>query len=177
MKTALVGGGAYIAARVAEEAAVRVLLDPVVDNWWEKRPAPLVTPPRMGKRDILERASPRQARALALLEAGEALDDDILGRTTITHRRRGKRVMERQGEGIALWPGWGGESIPMDDQPDGEYGAWAARQLDEAELLGEPVLDKVSAKVMTTDGGWKWHDYSRLRIPAGRAVYSVTEKV
>jgi|DEB0MinimDraft_12_1074336.scaffolds.fasta_scaffold252701_1 hypothetical protein len=84
---------------------------------------------------------------MAALDAGEVLDDDVLSRATITHVRRGKRWMEKQGGAISLWPGWGATEVPMEDQPDGEYGAWAARQLDEAALLGEPVLDRVSAKV------------------------------
>jgi|DEB0MinimDraft_3_1074331.scaffolds.fasta_scaffold30215_4 hypothetical protein len=56
VRTAIVGAAVYVGARAVEEVVIKTLVDPVVDQWWKQRPPPLVSPPCMGKRDILERA-------------------------------------------------------------------------------------------------------------------------
>lgn len=137
--------------------------------WWKQRAEPLKRPMEM------YRGSERQRRAAILLARGMDLDDDILSRTTVTYTRKGKRWMEKQGERISIWPGWSATDIPMEDQPDEVFGRWAARELDAAAYIGEPILDRVGAAVKQSDGTFKDLVYTRLLVPTKNAVYSVTE--
>lgn len=164
--------GGYVLARGSEEAAVRAV-EHTVEKWWETpvRPAPLTV------KLPLSRASERQRRALRLLGKGKGLDDDILSRATITYTKKRRRWMERQGHGISIWPGWSATDIPMEEQPDEEFGRWAARELDMAALAGEPMFHKVGAVVKQKDGEDRDLVYTRLMVPTRNAVVSVTEKV
>lgn len=172
----LVGAGIYVGGLATDQAIERTVLDPILEE--ERKPRSFVSTNLSAER-FAKMASREQRAALATWQVGTEMPRLVLARCTRTYMGKDhRRWMAQQGSGIRQWDGfWRVRDIPMDEQPDAEYGAWSADRLNRCDLTGEPVFQIVRG-IVSSDGEEKVQRYTALLLPDGKGgVDSVTEKL
>lgn len=132
----------------------------------------------------------RRFRALATQEQKTALAcwrekivtmPALVGRRTSTTYRGadGRQWIKHQGAAITLWRGFSGREmdIPMTEQPDPAYGAWAERRMLACAMAAEPRFQRCRGFIWR-DGAPVLTEYTALLLPYdGGVVKSVTARV
>lgn len=172
----VVSSAAGFGSWAVSEAASRVVLDPIVEDRRVPRSFASTT---LSPARFAAQASVEQQAALAFWQIDrQDLPQLVEDRCTRTYRGSdGRRWMKSQGGEIRLWEGFFRvRDIPMEEQPDGEYGAWAASRLDACELRGEPVFEVCRGMVRDKDGNERVQRYTAILLPYGSDVVSVTAR-
>lgn len=171
--------GMFAAGLLADQAFEITAVDPIKEHF---APDPRsMTYTNLAPERFASMASVEMQGALMCWQQGRSDYQQIIAqRCTQTYRGEdGRRWMKSQGEGIRLF---GREplrmtDIPLVEQPDREYAAWAEERLDRCELGDQPLFQKCRG-VVRTDDGPVVQTYLALLLPRkGGAVDSVTMKV
>lgn len=157
-------GASAIAMKVADVALDKLVVDPLLDRKMVETYR--ATPLSMAR--LATHGGPIQHAALDAWKLRTPLPWFARTRSTMTYRGPdGGQWIDWQGEeaSLLLWgrehPRW----MPMRQQPDPAFGAWAAKRLEAFRGAEEPAFYRVAGKVERADGQQVEQSYSVLMLP------------
>lgn len=178
-----IGAALTVGSKVAWEglgiAFERTIVDPVLDP--PQAPRSFSHWP-LEAEDFPAMASDAQRAALDLWSAGSlVLPSKVGARCTVAHiGSDGRFWIRSQGDEIAriMWGGSRPVNVPMAEQEDPEFGAWAEERVGKCLLSGRPMFDHCRVVILQADGQTRLLTYTALLVPRrDQTVLSVTAGV
>lgn len=158
--------GSAVAMKAADIAFDKLVVDPILDR--KVVESYRATPLSMTRLET--HGGPIQKAALEAWQMRTGLPWFARTRSTMTYKGPdGAQWVDWQGEeaSLLLWGRGHPRRVPMRQQPDPMFGAWAAKRLEAFRGSEQPAFVRVSGRVERADGQQVEQSYSVLMLPAG----------